>query len=506
VRLVILIVAALGGMATIFSWSVASPSGAAPDEGFHDTSIWCPPQSWSQECQTRISDTGDLQVAVPKEVAAAQSCFAFHAEVSGHCVLGLSGEEVWEGHFNKGTYPGGFYDVMHLFVGSDVYSSVVVMRCFNGVLALGLFLVLAWLLPRDGRRLMAWSLFAVSVPLLIYLVCSTNPSSWSITGMVVGWFGAYAAFASSTLARQVVSGALAVVGAVMAAMARSDSGAYVALAGLAVVIVYFATLRKRVWMVAIPGAMVVIGLIGFFSGGQTSVLSSGLAETSHTGSWGSFMYNLAHLPQFMVDYSAGWFGLNWLDTPMPPVVWVSVVAVSVALVFLGLRWMDWRKGLVLVGMLLVYMGLPLLILQRNGDLMGSNVQPRYVLPLVPLILAMALWRPRRGGAPSLTWVQTGLMYVCVVVAQAVALHVQLRRFVTGTDVTGFNLNRQVEWWHPGPSPMATWLIGAVGFALLSALLFMVRTGRGATPTVDRDAAALAKGTDECLLQRSVDST
>ena len=53
----------------------------------------------------------------------------------------------------------------------------------------------------------------------------------------------------------------------------------------------------------------------------------------------------------------------------------------------------------------------------------------------------------------------------LIVANAVALHTNIRRYISGLDVVDWNLNHHVEWWWDIPvSPMVIWAIGSLAFA------------------------------------------
>jgi hypothetical protein len=63
-------------------------------------------------------------------------------------------------------------------------------------------------------------------------------------------------------------------------------------------------------------------------------------------------------------------------------------------------------------------------------------------------------------------------YTALVIAQSLSLHVLIRRYVTGYEVSAVNLNNGVQWWRSnGFSPMTTWLIGTVGFAFVALAFF-----------------------------------
>ena len=117
-------------------------------------------------------------------------------------------------------------------------------------------------------------------------------------------------------------------------------------------------------------------------------------------------------------------------------------------------------------MLWVY---PLFILQQAGELVGMVFQTRYALPLIPVLLGMALLRSagHRGIFPLRShriWIVGALS-----VANAVALQHNMRRYTTGIDVFGFNLNAEAEWWWLGLhnswlSPMMVWTLGSLAFS------------------------------------------
>jgi len=469
------VLAIVGGCATVYAWAVAAPAGASPDEDFHLTSAWCP-MPLEKSCAVTYTSTGVPQVSVPDKVIDASHCYAFQPEQSAACEGSLTDDNVWTSRVNDGMYPGGFYNVMHLFIGQNVFKSVVLMRLVNGGLAIGLMAVVAFLLPRTGRRLMAYATLAVVVPDMIYFVCSINPSGWAMTGLAVAWFAMYAAFHAESRWRGIVSGVIALAGAAMGATARSDAGAYLAVAAVGATILFFPQIRRQWWKIVVPCFVMAIGLVGFFSGNQTDILSTDLEPVYPNGQLQFLMNNLFQVPSLLIGYSGGSMGLNWVDTGMPAIVWIPVLLVSLGLVFWGLRRNDWRKVLTLAGVTLVFIGLPLYVLQRGAYPVGQMVQPRYLMPLVPIIVAVALYRPGRGGASRLSRTQSVLAYLALVGAQAVALHTQIRRFVTGVDVTTFNLNYQAEWWHAGPSPMMTWILGSVGFAVVALVLFVVSRG------------------------------
>ena len=54
-----------------------------------------------------------------------------------------------------------------------------------------------------------------------------------------------------------------------------------------------------------------------------------------------------------------------------------------------------------------------------------------------------------------------------------ALQVNIRRYVTGDDLQGLNLDAGAEWWWTGfpVGPTGVWVVGALAFAGLLAVLW-----------------------------------
>jgi hypothetical protein len=81
-------------------------------------------------------------------------------------------------------------------------------------------------------------------------------------------------------------------------------------------------------------------------------------------------------------------------------------------------------------------------------------------------------------------VQIYLGIIGLWVANAIALHVNIRRYVTGMDVKSANLDADIEWWWEGAlvAPMGVWLIGTVSFGVL---LLTVAGAFGVLPALKR---------------------
>jgi hypothetical protein len=189
------------------------------------------------------------------------------------------------------------------------------------------------------------------------------------------------------------------------------------------------------------------------------------------------------LPQLWAGVFGVW-GLGWLDTFMPGVVWVTTLTVFGAIAFWGLRVGDARKWLALGGVGAGLVVVPLYILVHDGVLVGAGVQPRYIYPMIVIfggVAVVGFLRANLGLRPlQLIVAGTGLA-----VANSIALHVNMRRYITGADVLNFNLNSRIEWWWETPlSPMLVWFAGSAAFALAIASLVWIAWQRPTETTGD----------------------
>lgn len=487
------VLAPLLAFLTLAAWSFASPIGAAPDDDFHLTSIWCA-DGGSDQClpgsrqDTRVVTSGLRNIA----------CYAMYAERSAACQDSLplhsakDLEETRRGNF-YGEYPPLYYSTMRLFAGPDLQFSAIMMRLFNALLFVGLATALAALLPAARRRTLLWGWLVTLVPLGLFLIPSNNPSGWAITGVgtafvaLLGWF-------ESAGRRRWALGAMYLVGVLMAAGARGDAAVYVA--GATVTVLILKAAKSRTW--AVKAILAVAGLlvaVAFFSlAGQAGVASEGFSSGGGSatipvadangveaplGGLALAAYNLLMLP-FLWTGVWGTWGLGWLDTMLPAIVPWAATSAFVAVGFAGLGQLTWRKAIAVVGVLSVLVVLPVYVLSASGDKVGADLQARYLLPLIVLLAFVLITEPV-GGVIRFTRVQTIAILSALAIANFISLQVNIRRYVTGADQQGLNLDSHAEWWWPSLpiGPTAVWIIGAMAYAGLLVFLWPHLRGQSA---------------------------
>jgi len=455
-------------LVSLFAWAFASPVGSSPDDDYHMASIWC-----GQGLRTGLCEPGDAadQRRIPEALLDASSCFAFQPEQSASCPLPKSTVLVntVRGNFDD-SYPPIYYATMSVFAGPDIPTSILAMRMFNALLFVTMLVALFILLPHAVRPSLVWPVLITSIPLGLFLIPSVNPSSWAILSASGLWLALIGYLTADRVPRRIAFGVISLLLTVMGAGARSDAALYAVLAVvLAGVMTYE---RSRRWMLLMigPVALVIVSAIFFATSGQSGVVAPSIDPASHDSGPVSFaLATLLQLPELWTG-ALGTSGLGWLDTAMPALVWVPTIFAFSAVVFLSLRRIPVRKVIGVLLMFVALVAIPLYVLVKDRVPVGAGVQPRYILPLMIMLVGIAVWGvgPFRFGR-----VQVILLACLLTIAQMVALQVNIRRYVTGIDVHDPNLDAHHQWWWSIPfGPNWVWIVGSIAFAATVSGLLM----------------------------------
>jgi Predicted membrane protein (DUF2142) len=477
----------------LLAWVFASPVGASPDDDFHLTSVWCANPS-NASCVAGPTATSRV---VPKALVDAP-CFAADQDKSAACQakdFTFSPKPTVttsRGNFD-GEYPPVYYATMSIFAGSNIVISVLLMRVFTIVLFLGITVALYLLLPVFRRQTLIWSWAITTIPLGFFLLASNNPSSWAIIGLGSAW-QALLGYFETTGRRRIALGAIFALSVVMAAGARGDAALYSIVAIGVVFWLTFVPRRAYLLQSILPVAMVAVaicfaltssqsgvGLHGFGGGSTQAVTADGSVAATTGGAltgpkqglsgFGLFAYNLLNVPSLWAGAFGNW-ALGWLDTPMPAVVTFGVTAVFVAVAFAGFARLTWRKVIAAAALVLLLVVIPVYVLQKSGSTIGANVQPRYILPLIVLLGGVLLLMRANEHLP-LSRPQRVLLVTTLALANLVALHLNMQRYVLGNSHAALSLDSNIQWWWSmAISPNTVWAVGSVAYAAM--LVIIVR--------------------------------
>jgi hypothetical protein len=466
---------------TLGAWSLASPPASSPDDLFHLPSIWCA-HGYDSRCIPVPQDPTSR--AVPPYASAPATCFTGHPTDSAACqdkILGHHKPNTVTGGNWRHDYPPVYYWIMGWLVTDRYQLSILLMRLTAGTVVVGLVAWLTAAVPRQMKHVAAVPLVALTVPLGLFLLASNNPSGWAIGSAAIVWPALHAALNTEDRRRWQLY-VIAVLGAVVGAGSRADACVFTVMAVGLAVLLNLRRLRSHPLATAVAAGCALLAF-GFFAGaGQAQALSTGLnpgqiiEEQSRLGVVELTLNNFVNMPMLWGGVVAsGPFGATGtFDVGFPYVVGFLVVTGVTVLVYAS-----WRRpapniqlalGAAVTG-LFVY---PLYILAKTHLIVGQGIQPRYVLPILIMILGLVLL----NSGPRLRRATALFVAGVLIAAHCLALHVQMRRYISGQDVSHLNLDREREWWWNLPvSPTLVWVVGSVGFALTAYLALRLCVAR-----------------------------
>ena len=482
-------------LVTLLAWALAAAPGSAPDDNYHLSSIWCATGA-DEHCGDVPGDP--TRMRPPNQVSGA-SCFSQDSDKSAACQNDFAtdlepGGAYQVGNWNGGQYPPLFYDTMHLFITGHLYSSVLLMRVVNSLILVGLLGLLVANMPRRLRPLAVVPIVVTAVPLGLSLMSSTNPSSWTIAGAAALWPALYASFEARGRQRLMLL-AVFLLAVLLASGSRGD-GALFSIVGIGLVmIVRFRRLLANPVVLGVALVGVAVAGAFFLTSGQSTVVSSGGfgGTPEKVLPWHQVaISNLQALPNLWVgSLGFGFMGsAGWLDTPFPALVGFSSTVVWAAVVFTSWREMFLEKVFAVSSIGAAMVVYPIVMLGLSGLFVGTGFQPRYLLPLLIVFTGVSMLS-RGVAGPRFAMFQSVIAVGALSVAQAISLHTQIRRYVTGLDVGGLDLDRASEWWWGGPlTATTTWLLGSLAFTVLA--WFLLRPAAFAVPEEPMEEAALVR--------------
>lgn len=465
---------------SLVAWSFASPVGASPDEDFHLVSIWCAGNADAGLCLP----TGDSTTRMVSKALVDAPCFAHQNSKNATCQNFLSDTETFvttdRGNFSS-NYPPIYYWVMSHLAGNDIQTSVLKMRIFNGLLIASLLAATLALMPRKRRVPIVIAVAVTSVPLGQFLMGSISPSAWAIAFVPLSWLALYSSLNTDSRKHRYALLSLYGVSALLASGARGDAAAYVVFAtGLAIFMTFqwHREYFKNNWLLFCAiGVGLTAGLILFFTSAQAEVITHGLpglddpiasdARNTISGAVLLLAYNISELPSLWAG-SFGTWGLGWLDTPMPVGTWFLSLFAAGAVLTVALGFLRRREIIAIAVALFALVAIPLVILQASAARVGQQVQPRYLLPLIVLMMFILL-------SSNVAWdyrsmLPTAIGLTGLIIANSMALFVNLVRYINGY-ATGIAI-RPDSWWWGDWSPWIVLGVGTVSFGLMIVFIFI----------------------------------
>jgi hypothetical protein len=460
-------------LVVLVCWALASPPGSNSDDEYHLAGIWCAHGEQTQICSI---DEATGQKSVPRQIQRYSGpqgffCYVGNEKASSRCIRELSPEVVLElyptGRISEGQYPSGFYKANGLLVSGDISWSILKMRFLQVSLAMLVFIAALFTARKNVTQILS-VLFIGFVPIGLWVVPSTQPGSWAITGLVSLIIYLIGLTQSKTKVNLIIILVGSSFSVFLAMQSRRDS-----ILTLLIVLVLFLISQygiifgqpiQRFMRVFVPTLFLsVTALVHFRFRSLGSLFQwSGFTETN------VFEGVLSIAPSVVIGLIGGSMQLGSPDFA-PPLIVLLLMTIGLG-TYLASVWpatTKETKASAVVGGVLLF-ALPLRFFLEN---VGSPVSRYiYVIYLGSLILIAVSTKVGIADALNHRVISNRVILFSVAMAHAFAFHQTLRRYVFGTNTSRFDLNFGAEWWWTrGPSPMSVWLIGSVSFSIAMSL-------------------------------------
>lgn len=464
------------------AWAFSSPATSSPDDDFHLGSIYCADGYSNDLCQSvgEVVVGSKTQVVIP---AVGVPCFAGNPALPAKCQSETFANASQNAFANTGLYPSSFYKFLNTFISEQSGESILKMRLANSTIFVLLFILALYLGSRADRFLLSLMFALTSIPIAMFFIPSTNPSSWLYTSLLLNW-----AFQTSLLRNDLKSthGVLAAIGMLltgfMALESRADGKFFLAISIVTTYLLFVGVGKTRnKWVNVIPISL--LGLSAFRLLSDDKFV--GFGPSGGGSDWDSFSYLVTTITR-AIEIPLGNLGLlasggnlgilGWLDTPVLPIVSVITISLYFAWMFFLYSKRTALHHLVFWAHVFLLFSLPFYLLNTGKNLVGENVQPRYVLALLPLVLLCAVGLDR--GETKFSSPIKGRLILTIVllsIANLLSLMTNLARYTQGmSSLSLTDLNREIEWWWPNfVAPNTLLLLGGISF--LFATIFMFST-------------------------------
>ena len=477
-RVLLLVTVAFG---SLFAWAFASPIGAPPDGDFHMASIWCAQGDRLGMCKVeKAKDSTQVELLTPRTFSRYQNpyghfCYVGNSGASAGCTNVVDETSVTGLIASGRIYPVNqvstlFYEWSSRLSSRNTETSSFKIRIVNVLFFLAitsLFLIMF----KKYRAVTALALLVGLGPWGSFLISSIHPSAWTITLLPLFLVALFVAIKDKSTVLRVFAALAALSIWFIAQDVRYDSRYFMVIALFAAIawgLKFQQEFTSRpLWLkvlgIAILGAVylrllhpLVKNVISAFGGSQLDKV---------------FDLTTKKVPLTLTGLFGGNFGLGSSDTPLSDLVVFCGMASLFLVIYTTAQRVSRRNWLIVF-----LMSTFLLLLPLRAELDGVGTGGRYILPLYLMCLVTYLASVETSFVRPLITSKTvsRVLVLTLTLGNSIALHQTMRRYITGVDVIGWNLNQNAEWWWTvGPSPMTVWILGTIMIGVTATLVLQM---------------------------------
>jgi hypothetical protein len=469
------------GAISLFTWVFASPIGAPPDGDFHMASIWCAQGDRLGMCKVeKIKNSNQVELLTPRTFSRYQNpyghfCYVGNSGASAGCTNIVDETSVTELIASGRIFPvnqvsSPFYEFNSRLSSRNIETSAFKIRFANALFFIGSASLLLTIFKK--YRVVTALAFLVGLgPWGSFLISSIHPSAWTITLLPLFLVCLFAVIKERSTVLRIFAGLAAVLIWFVAQDVRSDSRFFLVIALFTAI---FWGIKIRDELTSRPTWLKVSGVGALF------IIYVQLLHPLVRNYLGAFgfsqldqVFNLTttKVPLTLMDLFGGNYGLGSSDTPLSDLVVLSEIASFFLIIYTTAQRVSKRNWL-----LVFLMSTLLILLPLRAELGGVGTGGRYILPLYLMCLVTYLASVETSlSRPLITSrLISRILVFTLTLGNSIAMHQTMRRYITGIDVIGWNLNKNAEWWWTvGPSPMTIWMLGTIAFGVTATLVLQM---------------------------------
>lgn len=471
----------LTGFFALSAWAFASPIGAPPDGDFHMASIWCAQGDRLGMCKVQKNkNSPQVELLTPRTLSRYQNpyghfCYVGNSGASAGCTNIVDETSVTELISSGRIYPldrisTPFYDWSSRLSSRNTETSSFKIRIANVLF----FLAITSLLLMAFKKYSAVTALALLVglgPWGSFLISSIHPSAWTITLLPLFLVALFVAIKDKSTVLRVFAALAALLIWFTAQDVRYDSRYFMVIALFAAIawgIKFQHEFTSRsLWLKVLGVAVLAIIYIRLLHPLVRSVF--GAFEVSQLDK--VFNLTTTKVPLTVMNLFGGNYGLGSSDTPLSDLVVFCGIASLFLVIYATAQRVSRRNWLIVF-----LMSTLLVLLTLRADLGDVGTSGRYILPLYLMCLVTYLASVETSFTRPLITSKTisRVLVLTLTLGNSIALHQTMRRYITGVDVIGWNLNQNAEWWWTvGPSPMTIWILGTIMFGVTATLVLQM---------------------------------
>lgn len=449
-------------------WTFASPIGSAPDDDYHLTTIWC------LKGENNLCNFGvDNSRKVPALWSSWPPCYVNwpNSGKSAECLtnLELPLQLIATVRYSRpGEDPILFYQVMNSFAGDNPINSVNFMRFFNLLISSFLFFLAIYVAPFIIKRALILSWGLVLIPIGIFNIASTNPSSWTITGIGTLW-----AFLLSLIFHRNSRNKmfyLSIIGVSLSLMisigSRNDSNIYILVTFIAVSLLF----TSKRWMLS--KIKLLFSLILILITMTLAILwkfklnfmqpiwyyQGAIIEKDQPN---AFLSMILEFPSFLFGLLGGQtpsndlkkgdlfenfaYGISWSDFSFPSIVGILLGISLISVISISINKLSLQKMFSLTFIFFIILAIIIYVNGISPVLNDAQITPRYILPLFLLLVGFALISTTTNDS-LLGPVQRLVITTFLTIGGSLAWLVTISRFSIGPNAAFTNFWQTPDWW------------------------------------------------------------